>query len=58
MYNESIGSLYSRKRKRYDNSPMLKMSVNGASMIFGLGSNLIEMQFDRWYSESTDWQPL
>jgi len=50
MDNQSIGSLHSRNRKWHGNSPILKMSVNGASMIFGLVRNLIGKWFARCYS--------
>jgi len=41
MYNQHIGSLYKQKSKQHVHFPILKMSVNGASKIFGLVNKVI-----------------
>ena len=52
-----MGSLYRQKRNRHSNRHILKVSVNGASMVFGPVSKSIGMPFARWYLWTTYWQP-
>jgi len=41
MHNQHIGSLYEQTSKRHVQFPILKISVNGASKIFGLINKVI-----------------
>jgi len=50
IHNNSIDNLYTRKRKQDAQSPILTMSVNGASTIFGLVGQVINMRFGSGYT--------
>jgi len=58
MHNQRIGSLCRQKRKLLSDCPILKMSVNQASMMFGVLHKVTEYLFGRCYAEPTYWQPL
>jgi len=53
-----IGRLFREKREPQAPCPILNMSVNGASTIFGLVSQAIQMRFGRYYAYSKYWPPL
>jgi len=49
MRNQHIGSLYQQKSKQYVQFPILKISVNGASKIFGVINEVIGKWFGHCY---------
>jgi len=50
IHNIGIDNLYTQKRKQDTLCPILKLSINGASMIFGLVSRVINMRFGSDYT--------
>jgi len=47
MHKQCIGRLYRLKEKQHAPCPIMKMSVNGASTIFGLAEWLIKARDGR-----------
>ena len=57
MYNRSIGSCYKQKRQQHGHCPILRMSVNAASMIFHFPSWIIYVPIGCRHPFIWYWQP-
>jgi len=56
-HNKHTGGLSWQKSKRHDRCPILNMSFNGASMIFGCPSWVIEVAIGCSHSSTRYWLP-
>jgi len=58
MHNQCIGSFYRQYRQRHGNRPFLRMSVNGASMMWSFASWIIYVPIGCRHPFIRYWLPL